>query len=221
MYLKNLYRFGWWKIYPSTFPNSIKTQSTAKMIPISRKRTLIIIQLYRLRSEAESVHLLIKFKKDLLYLSNRADGTSILIWIQTVSAWHSYSVPKKVNFEKKKTSADDNKSISTYDNLFARAYSLAAIVDFREKLTASLREIHLCHLETGDAQSRLRIWAVWSMSFFRCSDMTLLEIQNYDPPSVQCQATIVPPAKRHSNGGSLAGRCWPAFRCLLEISLCS
>ena len=36
------------------------------------------------------------------------------------------------------------------------------------------------------------------------------------PASTQCQATIDPPAKCHPNGGSLAGRWWPAFRCVLR-----
>ena len=33
--------------------------------------------------------------------------------------------------------------------------------------------------------------------------------------SKQCRATIGPPAKRHLNGVSLAGRWWPDFRYLL------
>ena len=33
--------------------------------------------------------------------------------------------------------------------------------------------------------------------------------------SIQCRATIGPPAKRHSKGDSLAGRWWPVYRCLL------
>ena len=33
------------------------------------------------------------------------------------------------------------------------------------------------------------------------------------PASIQYQVTIGPPAKRHSNGGLLAGRWYTAFRC--------
>ena len=33
------------------------------------------------------------------------------------------------------------------------------------------------------------------------------------PASIQYQATIGQPAKRHLNSDALAGRWWPAFRC--------
>ena len=64
--------------------------------------------------------------------------------------------------------------------------------------------------------SMLRKWLIaffLHLSYIRWNTLTCC-----NPASIQCRATIGPPAKRHLNGVSLAGRLWPAFRCLLGSS---
>ena len=70
-----------------------------------------------------------------------------------------------------------------------------------------ISKLDICVLEEYDS--------CW-LNLFSSQACELLLAYRNDTAKIQCRATHDPPAKRHSNGVSLAGRWWPAFRCLLR-----
>ena len=57
-----------------------------------------------------------------------------------------------------------------------------------------------------------------NLHFWTAEQMVLITYTFY-PASMQCRATIGPPAKHHLNGVSLVGQWWPSFRYLLGYCL--